>query len=543
MNNMENYAKEHDLDLQYAEKEFGLNYDENRFHLPVKDFDGNVAFTKTRYFDCEKGPKYKNSLGAKVTLFNYLNIKDKQSIVICEGEIDCIKLMQEGIPAVSSTGGAGIFVDTWVDLLASKDIALCYDNDDAGRSATRKLFEKFPNAKAIELPKNVKDVCEYFVAGNDSSGFLKLKCLTVQEWKTVNRPKEHNIITAGDLEVMKIPEFSWLIENIIYSEGFAFIYGAEGTGKSYIALSMAKAIITGKPWLDKFPTRKGNVLFLDKENPTSMIKKRLKGLGMTKKYLGDDVENIHWLEYPEKFQLSDFEGGASDFALALSEIVVEKEIDLIIIDSFVDLVVGSENSSADTQAFFNAIRELFPQIAYLPLHHENKPSQGVSRSDSQRMRGSSNINAQTFTMFRLEAVAKSKTEMTLKQTKARDSLKLDKFMIRMRIKPLLNGQTTVSGFEYMGEVEDTDDASKSGEVREAINNLISEKGNVGRKDILTAGIGSERTIQRVLKSMLETGEIAETRKGREKIYSASMFKKNEEIEDLDSVISEFDGKL
>ena len=41
-------------------------------------------------------------------------------------------------------------------------------------------------------------------------------------------------ITADELRAIEFPPEQWLVNNVIYSEGFCFIYGAEGTGKSFI---------------------------------------------------------------------------------------------------------------------------------------------------------------------------------------------------------------------------------------------------------------------------------------------------------------------
>lgn len=531
----EQYLQEHGISESFA-LEYGVAWDDNYLHIPVKDAEGNLLFLKSRNLhhgeEGNTAPKYKNPTGSVATLFNFHAVKDSPNIVLCEGEIDCLKLISEGIPSVSSTGGSNTFKEEWVELLKGKNLFICYDNDPAGKAGVRHLLPLFPSAIVVQLPDTIKDISDYFVAGHTKKEFLKLPQYSAEDWNIINRPPDFNLLSAKKYSEREITQQPWLIEGVIYSQGFCFIYGAEGTGKSYLALSIADAIASGKPWLDKFPTTQGNVLFLDKENPHGLIKKRLDGLKMTQ-------ENIYWLEYPEKFQLTDFQGNASEFALALSEIVQEKQIDLIIIDSFVDLVVGSENSSADTQAFFNAIRELFPQIAYLPLHHENKPSQGVSRSDSQRLRGSTNINAQTFTMFRLEPVAKSKTELTLKQTKARDTVRLDKFMVRMQVVDLPDGTTTVSGFEYMGEVEEGVDDSKSSEIQEAIKGIIADKGMISRKEVVSLGEkmgASKSTTLRAIDSLLAGDEVSKSRQGREIIYIPNMFSENDVLDELNEEI-------
>jgi len=514
----EEYLLTHGISEQFALDQ-GLAWDENYLNIPVKDEDGNLLFIKSRNLNFEQGgkePKYKNSAGSHATLFNYHAVRDAPNIILCEGEIDALRLMQSGIPAVSSTGGAATFNTDWVELLGTKNLWICLDNDEAGIKATRPLLKLFPNAKVIQLPDNIKDICDYFQAGHTEAEFLKLTTLSKSEWETTHLPEDFETISAEEINKLELKQEPWLIENILYSEGFCFIYGAEGTGKSYLTLSIAEAVASGTDWLNQFKVPKATpVLFLDKENPLSMTKRRLAGLNILS-------PNIHWLRFPEKFQLSDGKGNPSEFALALSDVVKSKQIGLIIIDSFVDIMVGSESSAEDTQRFFEGIRSLFPQIAYLPLHHENKPAQGVTRSPSQRLRGSSNINAQTFTQFRLEAVANSKTEMTLKQTKARDALKLDKFMLRMTVKDLEDSKTTISGFEYLGAVAEDIDNSKDTQAKEAIKDMLTTADRVSRQEILTSAnqLGfSDRTAVRALDDLLAINEIQKLKDGKEVWYT------------------------
>ena len=536
------YLKEHGISETTAKK-FNLSSDDNFLHIPVKDEDGNLLFTKSRNLNYTKEgtePKYKNPAGSHAALFNLNAVKDEPNIVLCEGEIDCMRLIQGGIPSVSSTGGAGGFNKDWASLFTGKNVWICLDNDDAGKAGTRKVLESIPHARVISLPEGVKDICDFFLT-HTKKEFVQLMRLaqTKSEWETSNLPEDYNLIPVSELINMEFEVHPWLIDNILYNEGFCFIYGAEGTGKSFIALSIAQAVASGKDWLNHFHVSSPvNVLILDKENPLSMVAKRAKGLGFN-----STNSNVHYLQYPEKFQLVDSKGEYSAFAQALSAIATSKNIGLIVIDSFVDFMLGSESSAEDTQLFFNALRELFPHKAFVALHHENKPSQGVFRNDSQRLRGSSNINAQTFTSFRLEPVAKSKTEMTLKQTKARDALKLDKFMIRMQVGAQADGSTVVTGFEYVGEVEESVDEGKSNEAKELIKEMIIGKNFISQKEVIEMGTGrgiSDSTLRRAIREMVEEGEINKTRKGKEVWYSMSLFTSNDAENDPSEI---FNGEI
>lgn len=537
------YLQEHGITQKGIEM-FQLTYDDSHISIPVISEDGTTSFIKSRNLDFpnNKQPKYKNSVGSKATLFNYHNVQDSPHIVICEGEIDCIKLNQEGIPAITSTGGASTFLDEWGDYLTDKETWICLDNDDAGHKGTYVLLSKVPHAKVIELPEGVKDVCEFFQISKKQD-FLHLMATATEgvEWEMAKLPKDYSMLSMRELSNMEFEEHPWLIDNVLYSQGFCFLYGSEGTGKSFVTLSMAKAVASGQDWLGQYHVPNAvPVLILDKENPLSMLKRRIKGLGM------DEMDNVYVLQYPEKFKFAEADGSPSDFATTLTTMITRKKIGLIIFDSFVDFVVGSENSAQETQMFFDGIRVLYPRIAYLPIHHENKPTAGISRSSGQKLRGSSNINAQTFTMFRLEAVGTSKTDFTLQQTKNRDAQKLDKFMVRRTIKTMPNGKTEVSGFEFVGVMAEgvETDPGKRDEAQEAIKNLIKTERLLTRKEMfdLLKDIGiSETTARRAIKELLDEGTLGQSKRGREIVYGLGMF--NEEILDNEDLTEIFDGNL
>lgn len=541
MSRAEKYLKDQGVTTDFA-KRHGFSWDEEYLNIPIRDKDGNYLFTKSRYLKYgetkDDKPKYKNSAGSHISLFNIENAKDSDDIVFCEGEMDAFKLWQCGIPSVSSTNGAGSFLPEWQKFFEDKRVWICFDNDGAGQTGVSKVLEEIPHAKVIMLPETYKDVCNYF-RENTKDDFIRLKeeSLSRDDWFLQDSPEDYSLISLKEIAEMEFDEDSWLVDRIMYSEGFCFIYGASGTGKSYLTLSIAKAVANGEAWLGKFdvPNPTG-VLIIDKENPLSLVNKRIVGLDMT------NIENIHYLKHPNKFEFSNGKGELSDFASTLSILVKKENIGLIIFDSFVDFVVGNESSSGDTQQFFNVVRKLFPNVALLVLHHENKPSQGVYRNDAQRLRGSSNINAQAFTTFRLEQVARSKTELTLKQTKARDDLKADKFMLRMIVDKLGGSKHIVKRFEYVGDIEDTEADTKFETVTGLILDLIGEKKHVARKEIAEKCEElkiSEKTIKRGLKDLLDTVQISSYKKGRETWYTLSMFHDDQ----IDEIIEELNSDL
>jgi hypothetical protein len=84
------------------------------------------------------------------------------AVFLCEGELDALRLAQEGYAAVSMTNGAGTAVKAAPLLEQAETVYLVLDQDEAGRQATKKLKELLPRAKAVSWsPLRGKDVTEF----------------------------------------------------------------------------------------------------------------------------------------------------------------------------------------------------------------------------------------------------------------------------------------------------------------------------------------------------------------------------------------------
>ena len=126
-------------------------------------------------------------------------------------------------------------------LPAEKTVYICLDNDEAGK--------KRSNADQAD-PDRYRDrgellVC-FWTAIKTSASFLTKnkkptmmfnnlikQAFSIQEWWKINKPEDFATITAAELRKMEFPADQWLIDRIIPREGFCFIFGAEGTGKSF----------------------------------------------------------------------------------------------------------------------------------------------------------------------------------------------------------------------------------------------------------------------------------------------------------------------
>lgn len=152
------------FDVQYAEEVplhnvSGTSYKlNNRLVFPII-VAGKIVGYSLRATRASQVPKWSHQpagLPTRELLYNIDSIKeypDKNITSVVEGIFDVLACYEAGIVPVVATFGAHL-TDMQYKLLlkTGKDVCLMYDNDDAGRLATRTAIEKLKYKTNIYLP-------------------------------------------------------------------------------------------------------------------------------------------------------------------------------------------------------------------------------------------------------------------------------------------------------------------------------------------------------------------------------------------------------
>ena len=155
----------------------------NRLMLPVIDVRGDVVGFGSRVIDNSE-PKYMNTTEtitySKRRILYGLNLAKKTkrpNMILCEGNLDVVTLHQAGFDnAVASMGTA--LTTEQIRLLGryTKELVLCYDNDNAGQLATQRALELLNNTeftvRVLKLPRRLVDG-EY--VKQDADDFIKFQ--------------------------------------------------------------------------------------------------------------------------------------------------------------------------------------------------------------------------------------------------------------------------------------------------------------------------------------------------------------------------------
>ena len=164
----------------------GRIYDKfrNRLILPVIDVRGDVVGFGSRVLD-KSEPKYMNTSEtitySKRRVLYGMNLAKKTkrpNIILCEGNLDVVTLHQAGFDnAVASMGTA--LTQEQIHLLSryTKELVLCYDNDNAGQLATKRALDLLENTdfkvRVLQLPY-VKQDADDFIKFQGPAAFENL---------------------------------------------------------------------------------------------------------------------------------------------------------------------------------------------------------------------------------------------------------------------------------------------------------------------------------------------------------------------------------
>lgn len=191
-----------------------------------------------------------------------------------------------------------------------------------------------------------------------------------------------NITRIGDIPdpfACLSDEIGWVVQGLIPARGITIIAGEAGAGKTWLALALARAVTFGGDFLAR-ETRIASVLYLDRENPLSLIRDRLLVL------FGGPSNFRPW-----GLWCSDQPPMIGDPRL----LEFARQEPVLIVDSMIRFHTADENSATQMAPVMAALRELATAGAsVVVLHHKPK-------SETSLYRGSSDIVAGADAAFSL----------------------------------------------------------------------------------------------------------------------------------------------
>lgn len=238
-----------------------------------------------------------------------------------------------------------------------------------------------------------------------------------------SRPSGYTLTAEGPLrllstlELLNMPAPTWLIESIMPSGGLVGLYGAPGSGKSFVSIDIALSVATGRPW-QGLAVQQGYVIYIGAEGGTGIGKRVLAWLA-THKVEPKDVGNIAWLI--ESIPLN---ADSAEMGKLLERIIDEIRVRpaLIIVDTLARCFDGDENQQEDMGRFIAGIDVLRREFGctVLVVHH--------TRLGVDRERGSTAFRGAADTMV---AVEKDDACITLQCNKQKDAEEFQPLVLQL----------------------------------------------------------------------------------------------------------------
>ncbi len=358
------------------------------------------------------------------------------------------------------------------------------------------------------------------------------------EDKTNENTKKKYISRVDEmLEEMKNYKPSFLIDQILPANTVDMLVAEPKAKKSFLAITMAGAIASGSPWLDRFSVKQSPVLYLNLEVAPEYFGE------MLNKTLGYDYHGELYIAHnnftaPFKFYISSYKttqkmkdgrivSGIKKLDInpeakhAIEEFhSIVPNLGLIIIDSFRRSTSANENDSSEVSMYFNAIsqlRDLFKGATILIIHHATKnPSD--PNNPLKTVRGSGDLLASIDNLYQLipqrSESASGRELLTLKTDYGRIKLNSE-YVSGIDIgvydykdeqgRPRIN--FVFHGAAYEG-------ATKTEQSKSKIKELLELNGKMSYSQIIGECSGiSETTIKTALKNLKEAGEIKQDKDG------------------------------
>lgn len=379
-----------------SDSEKGL-YDlfRGRITFPICDDKGNIVAFSARIYNEVSENKYINSKESFIfkkgnILFNYdkckTEVSKSRSVIICEGQMDAIRIYSSGIKNVCATMGTALTKEhiSLLKKLNSK-VILVMDNDDAGEKATlangEELIKNNIETLVVRL-SGEKDPDSYILKyGVDSFKDAIKSAITFFDFKIGVLKKNRNLKKSDELAdyINKvIEELNKSDDEVLRAVTINNIASTYDIDKSLLEsklsdikpLKSVKVVQKPKKKTGRFQKAAQAILYIMMNNP-KYIKRYQKELNYfpERKYklIANDI--LAFTKINGTFNLADFITYINDFDY--------KDDILDIINKFDNLA----NLEIDFDSFLSIIREWITEKQIEELKEELKNETDINRKE------------------------------------------------------------------------------------------------------------------------------------------------------------------
>jgi AAA domain-containing protein len=311
-----------------------------------------------------------------------LTADPSETVFLDEGEKDTDNLRKIGLTATTNPQGAGKWRKEYSQYLAGRVVVILPDNDEAGEQhalqVARALLPVAAAVKIVRLPglPPKGDVSDWLAQGHTKEELIAMvgaaPVLQEEDLRTEHKHQGDKdseqspwlrAKSAPDFLAEEEKEFQGLAKDLLAPGAITLIDSPKGIGKTQVIHAVAVALATGGSFRGE-QVKAVKVLLLNRENPVSTLKKRLRAWGAIA------AENLNVLTRQDAPDLNDRELWAQFPA---------EEYDVLIVDSVgastegITEKEGKQNSEVLATLLDLALRD----IAILLLQNTEKTGTNI----------------------------------------------------------------------------------------------------------------------------------------------------------------------
>jgi AAA domain len=272
-------------------------------------------------------------------------------------------------------------------------------------------------------------------------------------------------LSYTELLTIEVAPLRPLVDGTGIDEGTGVILaGPPNVGKTWLVLSLARAVASGRPWLGRFNTNQAGVLIFDEESHVPGLQQRLRMLEATDP--SEEPLPIHFcIGHGVRLDSQD---GVSH----VEAMIAKHRPGLTIMDSFTRIHGASENDAGEMAAVFAVPKALMRQYktAFLFTDHIRKKS--LLNEPEEMLRGSTEKRAWPDSI--LFAAPGEGNQIRLGHLKSRYGRRFEPFAVTLD----MDESAGSARLSYAGAVA-SDAVTKGNEIIAAIHELRAEFGDDG----------------------------------------------------------------
>jgi hypothetical protein len=237
---------------------------------------------------------------------------------------------------------------------------------------------------------------------------------------------EHKVWSARELaeHTFELPTF--LVEPIVPLGGLVLLHGKRGVGKTQFCFTLANAVTTGRPFLNRFPVRQGPVIKVQVD-----MTPQIQQLRIHKVHELLPLDHMYYF-FPRTLNVTSLIA-EDPFVLAVNRL---KPL-IIIWDTLRKIHRENENASESAQVVYNKVNDLFPDITHFFIHHDKKTVVEQAALDPEEaFRGTGDwIDSTDTSMQLVELKNKEPSRILLYFHKARTAPKMTRMTVLLELDP------------------------------------------------------------------------------------------------------------